>query len=198
MGRLLLLLLAACNHQPLPDLGDAGLTCAVSRVFPGFTFHVENQSASTLRAPFGCGGAQPIAIVAGDGPHPITPFSAVDALGEPPSCDDIRTADCSGPFSDCGPGVGQYLAPGTTLDIAWDRRLYRIVDVASWCSQVQSTCTRCALSSAVMGAQQGRLTLCDDGMFMTNPPDGAACANNARVVDFTFDASASDTTIVVN
>jgi hypothetical protein len=49
-----------------------------------------------------------------------------------------------------------------------------------------------------MGAQQGRLTLCDDGMFMTNPPDGAACPNNARVVDFTFDASATDATIVVN
>jgi hypothetical protein len=193
-----LLLLVACNHQPLPDLGDAGLTCAVSQFRPGFTFHVMNQSASTLRAPFGCGSAEPIAIVASDGPHPITPFTAVDHLGEPPSCDDIRTADCSGPFSDCGPGVGQYLAPGTSLDIPWDRRTYRIVDVASWCNLAKSTCTQCALSSLVMGAQQGRLTLCDDGMFMSMPPDGAGCINNARVVDFTFDASGPDATIVVN
>jgi hypothetical protein len=61
----------------------------------------------------------------------------------------------------------------------------------------ENDCRQCFLSRPVTGMAQGRLTLCDDGMFMSMWPGGTGCLHGERDVDFTFDSDASDTTVVV-
>jgi hypothetical protein len=179
-------LLCACNSS------QSDASCHSDPARPGFTFHITNGSTTTLRAAFGCGDALPITLITPQGPLALAPGMAVTHYGTV-TCDQLSAGGPCGPFSDCGVGQGSFMPPGATLDISWDRLTWTLVN--RQCG-AQTACSQCSLGTAVTGGvARGELTLCEDAA-MTMPPSGEGCTQG-RVVDFSFDPKATETTVVV-
>ena len=187
-----LLLLAACNHSSLPASSDGGAdlaqSCAHDAPGAAFTFHIANTGNRMLHLFYGCMQTLPITLDTKNGPLAISPGPA-DFCEI--SCDFIFGGGMNNSCSDCGPGYGADLSPGSTVDIAWDRRVYMAYTVDPACSG-HATGNNCALGVLIDNSvKSGTLTVLSGGGGTTGGP------TTEIDVPFTFDPTADQTTIAV-
>jgi hypothetical protein len=162
--------------------------CALDPSKGSFTFHVHNGGSRSLTLALGCGRSLPIQIQtatgqlpAGPGPEDTCEFT----------CDDVYAGHSQpGACSDCGPGVGSALGPGTTVDIPWDRRAYTERAAELSCTTGTGSCAW-GTSVAPAASQAGALTVC------TSATGFPGSCTTSDVVTFTVDTTKSEATIEV-
>jgi hypothetical protein len=188
------LLLAACNHSSLPASSDGGgdlsQSSACAHDAPGatFTFHISNSGSRMLHLFYGCLLSLPITLDTKNGALAISPGPADPCEI---SCDLIFAGGMNNSCSDCGPGYGADLPPGTTVDIVWDRRVYSAYTVDPACSGHRSG-NNCALGVLIDNSvHSGTLTVLSGGGGTTGGP------TTQVDVPFTFDPTSDQTTINV-
>jgi hypothetical protein len=185
---------AGCSDTPKCDTSDCGGgpdTCKLDPPGETFTFHVHNGGTAMLRLTFGCSDALPIDIDTPDGALAIGAGSVNTCEVK---CDSVYAGTPNPGCSDCGPGIGADLAPGMTVDIQWDRRVYvaHMADVE--CSGSEGG-NDCALGQAVApsATQKGVLTVCSEDMY-----GGGYCTSGMEsAVPFTIDTTKNEGTIEV-
>src|SRR5262249_1890589 len=136
----------------------------------------------------------PITLDTPSGPLGISPGPA--DLCEV-NCDQIYAGAENNGCSDCGPGYGDSLAPGTTVDIPWDRRVYMEITADPKCSGHPSgnDCALGALAGAAVST--GTPTVCNDGLGSPTGGSGYCSTQAEQMVRFMFDPSKDDPTIDV-
>jgi hypothetical protein len=195
MFRLLILILwAACNHSSLPSGTDGGAdlaqmsACAHDAPGAAFTFHITNTGSRMLSLFYGCMHTLPITLDTSQGALPISPGPA-DYCEI--NCDFIFAGGMNNSCSDCGPGYGANLPPGSTVDIAWDRRVYVGYKVDAACSGHPGG-NHCGLGILIDNTvKSGTLTVLSGGGGTTGGP------TTQISVPFTFDPTSDQTTINV-
>ncbi|HEY8042585.1 MAG TPA: hypothetical protein VIF15_22440 [Polyangiaceae bacterium] len=167
--------------------GDAGGLCHLDPPGSLFTFHVHNGGSATLSLAYGCGGALPIVLPTSQGVLGIGPGPADTCEF---TCEEVYAGTAGQSCSDCGPGYGAPLAPGATVDIAWDRRVYTEIHPDTQCV---ASGQPCAMGMAVpaAAAQKGTITVC------TGTSLGSGYCSTSEDVPFTLDTTGSAGTIEV-
>lgn len=110
-------------------------------------------------------------------------------------CDPIFAGESSpSVYGDCGIGHGADLAPGATVDLAWDRRVYQSYSVPPECSgHPDGNSCWLGLAVAASTTQTGEITICANGG--SSPQDGYC--TNPETVPVSFDTSGDEATIEV-
>jgi hypothetical protein len=182
--------IAGCSD----DGGGKG-ACLVDLPGRTFTFHVHNGGTRTLRLTYGCGAELPIRLDLQDGSAEIG--SGDCSL----KCDDVydgKGTTVEPGCADCGPGMGETLAPGATVDITWDRRVYVAHSIDGTCGDIAGT--NCALPVVIplLEAQTGVLRVCADSK---TPEDiggvPGVCSGEEEMVNFTVSTLGDEATIEV-
>jgi hypothetical protein len=173
--------------------GDGGDAAAcIQHVPPGatFIFHVRNDATEPRYMYFGCGHNPPIAVEAAQGLQGIGPESAY-FCGY--TCDPVFAGQSvpSG-CTDCGPGVSMTLAPGATVDVPWDRRLWTEVVIPPPCSGLSQPAI-CALGTAVDATMvHGTVAYCG-----VQPPTLSCPTANSLTTSFVADLSLDELEISI-
>jgi hypothetical protein len=180
----------ADDANPAPDAAaDASNVCALDPPGTKFVFHVHNAGTRMLAIALGCGGSLPITVQTSQGMVPIGP-------GPENQCEftcDVVYGTMGGGIgcSDCGPGVGSSLAPGMTVDIAWDRRGYQEITPDPLCTG--GAPAACAFGTTIgpTASQAGVLTVC------TGTPLAEGYCATTDTVMFSIDTTQKEGTIQV-
>jgi hypothetical protein len=168
---------------------DGGGVCSLVPGGPNFLFHLHNASRAMLNVTLGCSASLPIVLDTPDGQLSIGP-GAVDACEY--TCDLVYKGMFSPELcTDCGGGYAKALAPGATVDIAWDRRVYVKHMVVPPCATRAGTCAL-GVAVATSSAQKGTLTVCTK----TDLP-GYCLERDRKAVPFTIDTTPKEGTIEV-
>jgi hypothetical protein len=166
-------------------------SCHIDPPGAAFTFHVHNGGTKMLSLSYGCGGAIPIQLATPNGMESIGTEGANNCEV---TCDVAYAGNAPTGWSDCGPGQGAALGPGTTVDIAWDHRVYgdHAIDPACVKGPINpGAAPNCILGQAVPPAvaQQGSLAVCNSSMV------AGYCFGPVTAVSFTIDTTKSEGTI---
>ena len=172
---------------------DSSSACRVGQPGSPFTFHVHNAGTRPLGLGYGCGADQPITLATQSGQLGIGAESA-NTCGF--TCEQDYMGNIQSGCSDCGPGVGAALPVGSTVDIAWDRRVYVMSSADPACvgGQQNLSCAE-AMTVAPTAAQQGTITLCTMGSSSGGPGNGNCYGDDP--VNFTADTTGSAATLDV-
>ncbi len=139
--------------------GGAPPSCEIDAPGQSFDFVITNTGMRDLFLVYGCGGHLPIELETIDGVVGIGPGQA-DYCEV--SCDTVYDGYQNWGCSDCGPGYGDTLNAGATVNISWDRRVY-VEHVAPASCTGNADGNNCALGKLVTAAQvSGTLTVCTD------------------------------------
>jgi hypothetical protein len=143
-----------------------------------------------LSLTYGCATTAPITLDTPGGMSSTQPYD-VNTCGF--TCEFFYGGNFQGGCSDCGPGYGANLAPGATVDVMWDRRVYAAHDADPQCVGGM-TGIQCALGQALApaSAQAGTLAVCPQAQ-------GTAgyCGTSTYNVSFTVDTTQSQGTVEV-
>jgi hypothetical protein len=171
---------------------SSGNLCHVDPAGTTFTFHVHNAGTAMRALAYGCGGTIPLVLDTPAGKLSIGP-------GAVNSCEFTCEEQYKGPVqngcSDCGPGMGAIVAPGATVDITWDRRVYEghAADPSCVMGMANVGCAL-AVSVAPEKMQAGVLTVCSaPGPGLGTNPGGYCSAT--MDYSFTADTTTAATTI---
>jgi hypothetical protein len=173
-----------------------GAPCHVDPAGSTFTFHVHNTGTQMLSLTYGCGGTMPMVLNTPAGMLSIGP-GAVNGCEF--TCEMFYKGPVQQGCSDCGPGVGAILAPGSTVDIPWDRRVYEAHTADPSCV-MGMTGVSCALavSMAPTASQAGVLTVCGSvSPAALGNNAGGYCTSSTFTVNFMADTTKTEATIDV-
>jgi hypothetical protein len=174
--------------------GGAGGADACKLEAPGaaFTFHVHNGGTKTLRLLYGCGNKIPIDLETPNGNLNIGPLNLCEF-----TCDELYSPHPESNCGDCAGGVGAALAPGATVDLAWDHRVFSEIAADQACIvNFLPKPDTCALGAVLTpsSAQKGVLTVCTDPL---NNDAGFCSSAGLTPVSFTIDTTKAEGTIEV-
>jgi hypothetical protein len=183
--------------------GDAGCTwCGVCLTSPPppaaappgdlFVFHVHNGGTRMLRLAYSCGDDFPITVATPQGMLPISPGDEGGICDI--TCASVYADPCEGCI-DCGPGVGDQLPPGATVDVPWHRLAYLAYDLGP-----KAVTCPLAQTATPSSAQAGVVWLCADGLDepMEEGPGGPGfCAAAEEPASFTTDTTQAEGTVEV-
>jgi hypothetical protein len=182
--------MAGCSD----DGGGRG-ACLIDPPGRTFTFHVHNGGSKMLRLTYGCGAELPIQLDTQNGAAEIG--SGDCSLKCEDVYDGVATTVNPG-CADCGPGMGEALAPGATVDIVWDRRVYIAHTIDGTCGDIAGTNCALAEATALKDAHTGVLRVCADGK---TPEDIGGvpgfCSGEEQMVNFTVNTLGDEATIEV-
>jgi len=137
---------ALCNGAELRRSGHRRLACS-------------NVGTRDLYLPLGCGAKPPIKLDTPDGELGIGSESA-DFCGW--LCDDTYAGNPSQGCSDCGPGYADALAPGATVIVEWNRRVFIHHTAPKACAGVEGTVRALGLLAEPGVVTSGTLNVCFD------------------------------------
>jgi hypothetical protein len=170
------------------DGGEAGGSCTLAPTGQ-FTFHVHNAGTSNLIVDLGCGATSPFTL---DSPAGTLGAGPGNADTCELSCDKIYAGlAVPGGCTDCGGGVQRTLAPGYTVDVPWDRRLYVERAVDPQCSANASGMCALGIAVAPTTTQKGTVTTCP----VDQHPTGSCL--QPLITTFTVDTTGLDATVDV-
>jgi hypothetical protein len=187
---------AAAEGRTLADGGGdagreaAGVLCGAAPKHPS-VLHLHNAGTTALGLNGGCNYATPIVLHTPSGDLAF----AVGGIG---ACLDSCDAELAGTAqyrgcTDCGVGDIFVIAPGATVDLAWDGRGYvaQTLDACLQASDAGLASNKCALGVTLVPTktQAATLTFCPGGFSLTG-----SCPSSVRTIDFTFDTTVAETT----
>lgn len=159
--------------------GGAAPTCELPASGADFVFTIRNVGTRELVLSFGCGSTMPILLDTPDGERGIGEGNA-DFCAVP--CELVYDGFENFGCSDCGPGQGEPLMPGTEVSIDWDRRYFVEHDAPPACTG-HPDANSCSLGIVARPGEvtSGRLLVCPN-----DTPSGY-CFGEDESVPFTLD-----------